>query len=154
MKSDSLEKFEPQREETNWTKILINFLLGCTVMAAVVYIFLTNYNKIGTLKQQQVTLEMEQELSYEMSSKLLPIHLFSTMNREQIVTRMMCTEDLNLDACIIYCETYQIYYPGIFVDKFECLQKHLKIPPSEWADIKCADYPFEDEYEKPQPGVK
>jgi hypothetical protein len=60
MKSDSLEKFEPQSDETNWTKILINFLVGCGFISAVVYIFMTNVNKVGKLKQQQVNLEMEQ----------------------------------------------------------------------------------------------
>ena len=77
-----------------------------------------------------------------MSSMLLPFSLFITMRKDQITTRMLCTEDLNLDACINYCDMYQDYYPGVYIDKYECLQKYLKIPPIYFADIKCKTYPY------------
>jgi len=50
MKTDSLAKFEPERNETNWSKILINFLIGSGIIGAVAYIIITNASKVGTLK--------------------------------------------------------------------------------------------------------
>ena len=53
---------------------------------------------------------MKQTLTYNMSSALLPVHFFLRMSKDEITTRMACTEDLNLEACIVYCEMYTHFY--------------------------------------------
>ena len=50
MKEDSLGNFEPENEETNWQKIIISSLLATGLIAAIIYVILTNLNKVGTLK--------------------------------------------------------------------------------------------------------
>jgi len=106
MKSDSLAKFEPQQNETNWTKVMISFLTATGIFGAILYVIISNVNKVGKLKQQQVNLEMEQSFTYNMSSVLLPVHIFATMRKDEIMSRMDCTENLNFDACMNYCEMY------------------------------------------------
>ena len=60
---------------------------------------------------------MEQTFTYNMSSELLPVHFFSKMKKDEITSRMACTEDLNLEACITYCEMYTFYYRA-YKDKY------------------------------------
>ena len=51
MKSASLEKLEAaEKDETEWIKIIISFLTGLGFLTAVIYVFYSNYDKIGNLK--------------------------------------------------------------------------------------------------------
>ena len=85
---------------------------------------------------------MEQSFTYNMSSKLLPVNVFTTMDKAQIMGRMSCTEDLDLRACMDYCDMYRHTYPYIYTSKWECLKIYLKVPPKYWAEDMCANDPY------------
>jgi hypothetical protein len=61
--------------------------------AFVFYIVYKNLDNLGQLKQQQVDLIMNSQLSYPMSFNLLPIQIFQTIRKYDITNRMECLEN-------------------------------------------------------------
>ena len=72
----------------------------------VIYTLMTNLSKIGTEKSQEVTILKHTELMYDITGaslyKLLPLHFFTSFNKNEVIRRMECLVNEKKDACNAY----------------------------------------------------
>lgn len=81
-------------------------LFWVIVATVVIYTLTTNLSKIGTEKSQEVTILKYTELMYDITGsslyKLLPLHFFTSFNKNEVIRRMECLVNENKDACNAY----------------------------------------------------
>jgi hypothetical protein len=106
--------------------------------AFVFYIVYKNLDNLGQLKQQQVDLIMNSQLSYPMSFNLLPIQIFQTIRKYDITNRMECLENQDLDSCIEYCQQLVKTTKYTTINNiWDCIDEYAKIPPRIYGEKKC-----------------
>jgi hypothetical protein len=83
-------------------------LFWIIVFSIVIYTLSTNLSKIGTEKSQEVSILKHIELQYNITGgglyKLIPLHFFTTFNRNEVIMRMECLVNQRTDACNLYEE--------------------------------------------------
>ena len=118
MKYDAgaLQAQEPERDFSptlGYVKLLLLAIIG---VLAIIYILVANFSKIGSEKSQQVSILKYNDLTYNVSdsvggiTNLFPLHMFTTLNKQEVVDRMECIVSENVDMCNKYkerqCEVY------------------------------------------------
>ena len=112
----ALQSQEPERDFSptlGYVKLLILAVIG---VFAIIYILVANFSKIGSEKSQQVSILKYNDLTYNVSdsvggiTSLFPLHMFSTLNKQEVVDRMECIVSENTTMCNKYKERQcQVY---------------------------------------------
>jgi len=113
---DALEDLEPERDFSPTLGYVKLLLLATIGVLAIIYILVANFSKIGSEKSQQVSTLKYNDLTYNVSdsmggiTNLLPLHMFTTLNKQEVVDRMECLVSENVQMCNKYkerqCEVY------------------------------------------------
>lgn len=94
-----LEKLEPEKKHSSWGTRLKMILKLVVYVVIFIKIVLESFKKLGDEKIQVLSTEMHNEYFYQMADyplkKLMPLHWFVEMNREDVVDRMECTINQN-----------------------------------------------------------
>jgi len=100
-----LHKFEPENPDHNYClrylKKIVRLLLYLSLF---LYIILSQSSHLGEQKSQSLSINRVQNLTYEMSSKLLPIHALSKIKKHEVTNRMECLINEKYEPCIQYCK--------------------------------------------------
>ena len=112
----ALEAQEPERDFSKTAGRLKTMLFAVIGILVIIYILVANFEKIGTLKSQQVSILKYNDLSYNVGDEvgsihnLFPIHFFTLFNKNEVLDRMGCLVNQNTTLCNKYeerkCEVY------------------------------------------------
>ena len=78
-------------------------------------------------------MEMHNNLTYEMSSELFPVHGFTEFKKYEITNRMECLINKVQEACIEHCNGVP---DSNWRDRFKCYEKH-EVSTSAYGREKC-----------------
>ena len=95
-----LKVHEPENQPA-WTKTDRLFKLKYLIIAVgILYILITNVNKLNTPKSSNIKIATFVSKSYPMSSALTPVKFFYQFEKEDIKNRMDCELKYQIPACL------------------------------------------------------
>jgi uncharacterized protein YpmB len=121
---------------------MTKYLAWFVAFLIVIIVVFTRIKLVGSKKSESIKFDQETFMEYPMDSSLLPIHHFSTFDKDEITNVMECLENHNPEACIWMCDkSIGINLEGaedavIIKNKEICYQKN-KVPKSYFADSLC-----------------
>ena len=80
----------------------VSFLTAIAILIAYFLVYM-KIGKIGSQKSQKLDFNLVHNLSYEMTSSLLPFLFQLTLYKQDVLNRMSCLLDNNSAACIDMC---------------------------------------------------
>ena len=99
-----LYKFEPENPNVSFVHRYLKKIIRILLMLCFfLYIVLSQSTEIGKLKSQSLGISRVQNMTFVMSSKLMPIHSITTIKKHEITNRMECLVNKKHEPCIRYC---------------------------------------------------
>ena len=101
--TSTLEKFEPETKKASLAQKLKVLLTAMLVMGVILYLFIVNVDDLGKEKSQSIEINTHNNITYNLTRQLLPLHKFSQFWLYEIYDRRQCLVEKDSLACLKYC---------------------------------------------------